>query len=70
MIAEARRVLEADLATLRRLLDSAPDDARDERQRELDELTDEVHEKLERIERTRRALAAFLPQLQAVVRAR
>jgi hypothetical protein len=53
---------------MRRVLEAAPADWRAERQPELDELTHEVQEKLERIERTRRALAAFLPQLQAIVR--
>jgi hypothetical protein len=68
VVAEARALLQGDLDTLRAVLPEAPADWRASRQVELDALTAEVHEKLERIERTRRALAAFLPHLQTIVR--
>jgi hypothetical protein len=69
VLAEARAQLQRDLDALRAVLADAPPGWRAERQVELDALTAEVKEKLERIERTRRALAAFLPHLQTIVRA-
>lgn len=72
VIAEARRLLEADLAALHGVIEAsaeAPAAWLGERRTELVELREEVREKLERIERTRRLLAGLLPHVQTMARA-
>lgn len=71
VLAESRRVLEADLAALAGVIDGATGAAEGwvhDRRNEHGELTEEVREKLDRVERTRRILGLILPHLQAIVR--
>ncbi len=71
VLAESRAKLEADLETLRRVIDQAEGAEEDwlrARRGEHDELIKEVREKLDRVERIRRALGLVLPHLDAVVR--
>jgi hypothetical protein len=70
VLAEARRTLEADLESLRSVIDGADSaDWREARGAEHEALTDEVNAKLEKVERTRRVLAALLPRLRVIARA-
>lgn len=71
VLAESRRLLEADLAALAGVITGAAGAEEawlHDRRGEHGALTTEVKEKLERVERTRRVLGLFLPHLQAIAR--